>query len=122
MGTHASSHTHPDILSVDKQLRHLNVVVLHAVSNVLLVCEAHKNVSLLEFHHERPEDLLHRLTFRICRAHDAHAGGVEHNLAAVSLFVVLKATKSDDIMEEDTKPKLCAGIAITGSRNAQLIY
>lgn len=82
--------TYSNVLAIDEQLRHIDLVRLHPVSDFLLVHMAHEDVALLELHHEGLEDFLDCLAFGVGRAHDAHAGKVQNDLAAVFVFVVLR--------------------------------
>lgn len=79
-----------DILSIDEQLWYINNIHLHPISNFLLMNMTHEDIALLKLHHQRVEDLLHRLAFRVRGPNDAHAGRVENDFATVFLFVVLR--------------------------------
>lgn len=61
---------------------------------------AHEDIPLLVLHHQRVEDLLDGLAFGVRRPDDAHAGGVQHDLAAVFVFVVLPKFKHEGVISE----------------------
>lgn len=68
--------TYTDVLAIDKELRNIDFIWLHPISDFLLVHMAHEDVSLLELNHESLEDLLDSLAFGVGGPHDAHAGEV----------------------------------------------
>lgn len=87
----ASPHTYPHMVAVDVQLRYQYVVRLHALAHLLLVVDAHEDVALLELDEQRAQDLLDVGALGVRLPHDAHAGGVQDDLAGVLLLVVLAA-------------------------------
>lgn len=77
------------MLPLDEHLRHLNGLALHPVLDLLLVVAAHEHIPLLEFHQQRPQDLLDVCALGVRFPHNAHTGRVDHHLAGVLFLVVL---------------------------------
>lgn len=88
-----TSETYTNILAINEKLRHVDRVHLHSISDLLLMHVAHEDISLLELHHQRVENLFNGLTFCVRGSYDSHACRVEDNLAAVFLFVILQKRK-----------------------------
>lgn len=79
-------------MAVHVQLRNENVIGLHPVTDLLLALDAHENVTLLEFHEQRSQDLFDIGAFGVGLSDDAHAGRVEHHFAGVLFLVALQGT------------------------------
>jgi hypothetical protein len=87
--------TYTDVLAINEELRNVDLVWLHPISDFLLVHMAHEDVPLLELHHESLEDFLYCLAFGISRPDDAHAGEIQNDLSAVFIFVVLQTKRKE---------------------------
>lgn len=82
--------TYTNVLSINKDLRNINLVRFHPIANLLLVNLAHEHVALLELHHQRVQNFLHQLTLGVSGPDHSHARQIHDDFATVFVFVVLE--------------------------------
>ena len=82
--------THAQVLSVDEDLRHVDVLRAgETLLQLALIVAAHEDVALLVLKHVRHEDVAHRLAVFVRLAHYHHARRVHHDLVLLQRAVVL---------------------------------
>lgn len=68
--------TYANQLTLDKELRHSYRLLLHTIAHLLLILQAHEDVSLLELDQQRAENLLDISALAVRVPYDAHTGRV----------------------------------------------